>query len=82
MVDLMIEIHLLESKINYVSVKPVDSKQELYNHLESKLFDQLEITKEQYERSFNYYVDHPDELEKIYEVVVDSLQAMEKIYKW
>ena len=81
MVDLMIEIHLLESKINYVSVKPVDSTQALYNHLESKLFDQLEITKEQYERSFNYYVDHPDELEKIYEVVVDSLQAMEKIYK-
>lgn len=77
----MIEIHLLESKVNNVSITPTDSTQALYDHLEGKLFEQLEITQDQYERSFNYYVDHPGEFEKIYEVVVDSLLAKEKRYK-
>lgn len=77
----MIEIHLLEAKINKVPIKPIDSTQAVYDHYEKLLFEDLEITQDQYERSFNYYVDNPNEFEKIYNAVVDSLMEQEKLYK-
>ena len=81
MVKVMIEIHLLESKVNNVRINPIDSTQAVYNHYENLLFKDLEITQEQYERSFNYYVDNPNEFEKIYNAVVDSLMERENRHK-
>lgn len=77
----MTEIHLLEAKINNVPIDPYDSTQAVYEHYEKLLFEDLEITQYQYERSFNYYVDHPNEFEKIYEAVVDTLMQYEQINK-
>ncbi len=77
----MMEVHLLEAKINNVPVDPFDSAQAVYEHYERMLFEDLGITTDQYERSFNYYVDHPNEFEKIYAAVVDSLMAREQKFK-
>lgn len=77
----MMEIHLLEAKINNVPIDPHDSTEAVYEHYEKLLFKELEITQDQYERSFNYYVDHPNEFEKIYSAVVDSLMEREKRFK-
>ncbi|WP_436517207.1 DUF4296 domain-containing protein [Ekhidna sp. To15] len=81
MVKVMTEVHLLEAKINKVPVAPVDSTQAVYDHYEKLLFKDLGITQDQYERSFNYYVDNPNEFEKIYSAVVDSLMEKEKRFK-
>lgn len=81
MVKVMIEVHLLEARINKVPIDPVDSTQAVYEHFEKQLFDDLGISQDQYERSFNYYVDHPNEFEKIYNAVVDTLMEREKLYK-
>lgn len=77
----MMEIHLLEAKINQVPIDPPDSVRAVYNHYENLLFEDFGITKEQYEISFNYYVDNPTEFEEIYQVVVDSLMQQEKLRK-
>ena len=77
----MTEVHLLEAKINNVPIDPYDSTQAVYNHYEKLLFEDLGITQGQYERSFNYYVDNPNEFEKIYNAVVDTLMEREKLYK-
>ena len=77
----MIEIHLLEAKIKQVPIVPNDSAPAVYNHYEKLLFADFGITQDQYERSFNYYVDNPTEFEKIYNAVVDTLMQREKIYK-
>lgn len=82
MVTVLTEIHLLESKVNNIlPVDPADSVDAVYRHYESILFSDLGITKDQYERSFNYYVDRPSEFEKIYSAVVDTLMTREKINK-
>lgn len=81
MVKVMIEIHLLEAKINNTPVDPADSTQAVYDHYEKLLFQDLGITQEQYERSFNYYVDNPNQFEKIYTAVVDTLMEREKRFK-
>lgn len=81
MVKVMTEVHLLEAKINKVPVDPVDSTQAVYDHYEKLLFKDLGITQDQYEQSFNYYVDNPNEFEKIYNAVVDTLMQKEKRFK-
>lgn len=81
MTKVMMEIHILEAKMAYVPVAPADAKKDVYYHYEGLLFDSLGITKEEYETSFNYYVDHPSEFEKIYSAVVDSLMQREKLSK-
>ena len=77
----MMEVHLLEAKINNVPIDHKDSTQAVYDHYEKLLFEDLGITQDQYERSFNYYVDHPADFEKIYSTVVDSLMARESKLK-
>ena len=79
MTKLLMEVHLLEAKISEIPIMPLDSSQRVFDHFEEKLFAEMEITVEQYETSFNYYLDHPREFEKIYKAVVDSLLQKEKI---
>ena len=81
MAKIIMKIHILEAKINHTPIDPYDSIQSVYNHFEKLLFQDFNITQEQYERSFNYYVDHPTEFEKIYVAVVDSLMQREKIHQ-
>lgn len=81
MVKTLTEIHLLEAKIGTIKVEPQDSTQAIYEHYENLLFQDLGITKEQYEVSFQYYLSNPNEFEKIYNIVVDSLLQIEKTSK-
>ena len=79
MVKALTEVHLLEAKIEAIKIYPVDSVQVIYDHYEALLFEDLGITKEQYEVSLNYYLEHPNEFEKVYTIVVDSLLQQEKL---
>ena len=81
MVQVLMEVHILEAKMDNVPVEPYDSTQAVYEHFEKLLFQEQGITQEQYERSFNYYIDHPNDLEKIYNAVVDSLMVRQNRYK-
>ena len=81
MTKFLVEVHLLEAKMEKLPVIPVDSTQAVYDHYENLLFKDLGITQEQYESSFNYYLDNPKQLEKIYNAVVDSLLQKEKTAK-
>ena len=81
MTKVMIEIHLLESKVSKLKIVPKDSSQAVYNHYEKLLFEELGISQDQYERSFNYYVDNANDFQKVYNAVVDSLLEREKLYK-
>jgi len=78
MVRVLIDVHILEAKIKKLYL-PRDSSQLIYNHYEEMLFDDLGITKEQYAESTAYYIDEIDEMKDIYNQVVDSLLARQKL---
>ena len=78
MVKALTEIHLLEAKIEAIKISPSDSSQIIYDHYEKLLFEDMGITKEQYEASFSYYLENPNKFEKVYTIVVDSLLQKEK----
>lgn len=81
MVSILIEVHMLESNIKSLSIRPKDSAKVVYDHYENLLFADFNITQEQYERSFNYYIENLDEFKEVYTSVVDSLMQREKISK-
>ncbi len=78
MVDLLIQIHLLEAKINKVPKRAGDSVQFLYQHYQDLLFEDLNIDSARYHHSMSFYLDNPKELTFIYQAVVDSLALRAK----
>ncbi len=77
MVALLQEIYLAESKISKLSL-PFDSSKAMYTIVESELFRRNDVTDSLYERSMNWYYEHPEKLIEVYEVLVDSLMVLEK----
>ena len=72
MVKILIEVHLLEAKIQKLYIAR-DSSQILYQHYEKKLFEELDVDREKYNNSMIYYVDNGYKMSDIYDRVVDSL---------
>ena len=77
MVSILIDIHILESEIQTLRLSK-DSSQLLFNTFERELFEKHQIPKEVYKKSFEYYLEGVKDMEKIYEVVIDSLNYREK----
>jgi len=42
-----------------------------------KIFKKHQITEQTFELSYNYYLEHPDKMEMIYEQVLDSLSKLD-----
>ncbi|MEQ6120981.1 DUF4296 domain-containing protein [Reichenbachiella sp. MALMAid0571] len=77
MVSILIDVHILESEIQTLRLSK-DSSQLLFNTFERELFEKHQVKKEVYKKSFEYYLEGVKEMEKIYEVVIDSLNYREK----
>ena len=74
---LLIDFHLLEEKIE-TSIFTLDSQRTAFAHFEKLVFEKYEVDSAVYAKSLEYYMGDPKEMEKIYEVVVDSLTVREK----
>ena len=79
MVKMLIEIHLLESNISLLRVNQ-DSSQVLYNSFEKILFEEKGVDYDQYLKTYKYYLEDVSHMERIYEIVVDSLNLREKSF--
>ena len=80
MTEVLMEIHLLEAKIQKLYV-PQDSGKILYDHYEKMLFKDLGISEEEYNQSLIYYINHGEELGEIYNHIVDSLMLKQNTIK-
>ncbi len=76
MVNVQIAIHIAEAKVSQLQLKG-DTVQALYSHYQQEIFKQYKIDSAYYRRSFRYYTNRPEEFDKIYEAVVDSLGLRE-----
>ena len=67
------DIHIAEAE---ASLKPYqDTTSEKLNF--QALFEKNKITKEQYEKSMAFYIDHPELLNEVYENVLNELSGMQ-----
>ncbi|UXP31048.1 DUF4296 domain-containing protein [Reichenbachiella agarivorans] len=77
MTEILIDQHVLEAKVLMLKLKS-DSATKVYNSLEKELLESHGVNKKMFEKSFGYYMARPELLDKIYEVVVDSLNVYDQ----
>ena len=74
MVNILIDIHLIEEKVNQLNFSK-DSSKGMFDMLEKEIFQKYNITDEDYRKSYSYYFFNPKELDDIYQSVIDSLNV-------
>jgi hypothetical protein len=77
MVKVLSEIYITEEKVNRLSLQ-ADSSQALFDIMKGKVFDKTGTPDSVFNRSFEYYMDNPKDLELIYTALIDSLQLREQ----
>ncbi|HZB14830.1 MAG TPA: DUF4296 domain-containing protein [Chryseolinea sp.] len=77
MVKALTEIYLAEQKVNRLGA-PRDSAAREFDRFKQTVFEKLEISDSVFKRSFDYYMDRPKEMERIFSALVDSLSLKEQ----
>ncbi len=78
MAEVMMDVYLLESKVKDLNLK-LDSAGEIYKYYENKIWSTHGIDDSLYQLSFDYYINHPEEMSEIYSIMVDSLSLMDRL---
>lgn len=74
---LLVEVYLAEARMNSTALHR-DSAMKLFVAYENKLLQQFELSDSVMLKTQQYYVDHPEQLEKIYDSVIDTLSLRDK----
>jgi len=77
LIKIMIDCYTAEARLNNFSI-PRDSATKLFVPYEASLLKKYGVSDAELMKTYQYYFDHPTELEKIYEVVIDSLNLQER----
>jgi len=77
MVKVLSELYVNEEKVNRLNMRR-DSSETVFAALKDRMFTKLQVSDSVFKRSFNYYMDHPVEMEKVYSALVDSLNLREQ----
>jgi hypothetical protein len=77
MVDWMIDIYLAESRTNLLPFSR-DSAYKLFYPYPDSLMRRKGIQDSVLKKSYRYYIEHPAQLESIYDAVIDSLSLREQ----
>jgi hypothetical protein len=75
-VNVMVDVHLAEASVQHLRLSADSAKLVLADHY-ATIMDKHNIEHQQFTTSFEYYRQHPDELSKIYEKVIERLSALE-----
>ena len=74
MAQVITDIHIAEAEMNLHSLPDSTSKTPISFR---KIFEKDSITKQQYEESLTFYIDHPELLDKVYEEVLNEMSKMQ-----
>jgi hypothetical protein len=81
MVNILTDIHLIESDVNNMRITDADSNLAIYLYLETQLFKKYQIDTATYRNSYRYYIAQPEVFGKIYKQVLKVAEAQKKIEK-
>ena len=77
MVQALADVYISEEKVSRLGLS-ADSGLVVGAILRSKALQQSGISDSAFVKSFDYYMDHPREMEEIYSILVDTLQLREQ----
>ena len=77
MVGVLAELYIIEQKISTLGIKR-DSLTLIFAAMKGRVFEETGIQESVFNKSLDYYVDHPKSLEEIYTILIDSLNLREQ----
>lgn len=77
MVQIMEELYVAEEKVNQLALSR-DSAKQVFKFMDKKVFESAAVSDTVFAKSFDYYMEHPKEMELIYTALVDTLQLREQ----
>lgn len=77
MVRVLADMHVAEAKVKNMRVS-TDSARQVYSIYELKIFDQWNITPEEYTRSYEYYLTSYDEMTAMQNALIDTLSRRQQ----
>jgi hypothetical protein len=77
MVAVLAEVYIAEEKISHMGLT-ADSSLVVFNRVQGRIFEATGVADSVFKKSFDYYMTRPKELERIYTVLIDSLQLREQ----
>jgi len=80
MINILIDFHLAQATVQNFRLK-LDSAKVVFDIENKYLLDKYQIADSTFTNSYNYYLAHPKELEKIYSAIVDSLSLRQSLMK-
>jgi len=80
MVGILVNIHQADAKVGNLKISE-DSAFTVMRHYELFVWDQHGVSEEEYSRSQQWYLQHPDLYTKVYTEVVDSLSVLDEMAK-
>lgn len=77
MVRVLADMHIAEAKVKNLRVS-TDSARQVYSIYELKIFDEWNITPEQYTQSYEYYLTRYDEMTAMQNALIDTLNRRQQ----
>ena len=74
---LMVEVYLSEARLNTLPLVR-DSSLKLFLPRESAILAKRNISDSVLQKTYSYYLAHPDDFNEVYDIVIDSLTVIEK----
>jgi len=72
------DIYLAEYKATNIGLRQ-DSAKVVLRHYELKIFEDHDTNDSIYKESFKYYLENPDKLEAIYDIVIDTVGLRDQV---
>ena len=78
LVPILIDIHIAEASVSFSGLNK-DSFDYYISNYYFSIFTKYDLSKEKFQRSMDFYLDHPNIFQEVYEVVNDSIQNLQVI---
>jgi hypothetical protein len=75
--DLLIDVYIAEAKVLPLRILK-DSVLHIYQTWEDSMLIRKKISRKDLKETYRYYLDHPSDFERVYEIVMDSLNLREQ----
>lgn len=74
--SILADIHIAESRVELMHVSP-DTAEAAFNQLQAEIFKKHHVSEAEFTKTYKYYLDNINALDKVYEGLVDTLTMRE-----
>ena len=75
--DYLVDVYLAEAQITTLAIPP-DSAMKLFQPFEQSLLRKYSTSDSVIQKTYQYYLGHPEEMEQVYTTVIDTLNLLEQ----